>query len=36
MRDEAAIGELVARYQLDIDCTAIPTLAERHNLRLGQ
>lgn len=34
-RDEAAIGEVVARYQLDIDFTTIPTLAERHNLRLG-
>jgi hypothetical protein len=34
-RDEAAIGEVVARYQLDIDFTTVPTLAERHNLRLG-
>jgi hypothetical protein len=34
-RDEAAIGEVVARYQLDIDFTTIPTLAERHHLRLG-
>jgi hypothetical protein len=32
---EAAIGEVVARYQLDIDFTTIPTLAERHHLRLG-
>jgi Cupin domain len=35
-RDEAAIGEVVARYRLDIDFTTIPTLAQRHNLRLGQ
>jgi mannose-6-phosphate isomerase-like protein (cupin superfamily) len=34
-RDEAAIGEVVARYQLDIDFATIPTLAERHNLRLA-
>jgi mannose-6-phosphate isomerase-like protein (cupin superfamily) len=34
-RDEAAIGEVVARYRLDIDFTTIPTLAERHHLRLG-
>jgi mannose-6-phosphate isomerase-like protein (cupin superfamily) len=34
-RDETAIGEVVARYGLDIDFTTIPTLAERHNLRLG-
>jgi len=34
-RDQAAIGEVVARYQLDIDFTTIPTLAEQHNLRLG-
>lgn len=34
-RDEAAIGEVAARYQLDIDFTTVPTLAERHNLRLG-
>jgi quercetin dioxygenase-like cupin family protein len=34
-RDETAIGQIVARYQLDIDFTTIPTLAERHNLRLG-
>jgi len=26
---------VVARYQLDIDFTTIPTLAEQHNLRLG-
>ena len=34
-RDQAAIGQVVARYQLDIDFTTIPTLAERHHLRLG-
>jgi quercetin dioxygenase-like cupin family protein len=34
-RDEAAIGEVVARYQLDIDFDTIPVLAERHHLRLG-
>ena len=34
-RDENAIGEVVARYQLDIDFTSVPTLAERHNLRVG-
>jgi quercetin dioxygenase-like cupin family protein len=34
-RDEAAIGEVVARHQLDIDFTTVPILAERHNLRLG-
>jgi mannose-6-phosphate isomerase-like protein (cupin superfamily) len=34
-RDEAAIAEVVARYQLDIDFATIPTLAERHNLRLA-
>jgi Cupin domain len=34
-RDEAAIGEIVARFRLDIDFATIPILAERHNLRLG-
>jgi quercetin dioxygenase-like cupin family protein len=34
-RDEAAIGEVVARYELEIDFGTIPTLAERHGLRLG-
>jgi quercetin dioxygenase-like cupin family protein len=34
-RDEAAIGEVVARYELDIDFSTIPILAERHGLRLG-
>ena len=33
--DEAAIAEVVGRYQLDIDFATIPTLAERHNLRLA-
>jgi quercetin dioxygenase-like cupin family protein len=33
-RDEAAIGEVVARYKLDIDFGTIPVLAERHGLRL--
>jgi quercetin dioxygenase-like cupin family protein len=35
VRDEAAIGEVVARYQLDIDFATIAALAERHNLRLA-
>ena len=34
-RDEAALGEVVARYELDIDFDTIPVLAERHGLRLG-
>jgi mannose-6-phosphate isomerase-like protein (cupin superfamily) len=34
-RDDAAIGEVVARYRLDIDFTTVPILAERHHLRLG-
>lgn len=34
-RDEAAIGKVVARYELDIDFATIPVLAERHALRLG-
>lgn len=34
-RDEAAIGEVVARHDLDIDFGTIPILAERHGLRLG-
>jgi quercetin dioxygenase-like cupin family protein len=32
--DEAAIGEVVARYDLDIDFGTIPVLAERHGLRM--
>jgi quercetin dioxygenase-like cupin family protein len=34
-RDQAAIGELVARYHLDIDFATIPLLAEQHNLQLA-
>ena len=34
VRDEAAIGEVVARDDLDIDFGTIPVLAERHGLRL--
>ena len=34
-RDEAAIGEVVKRYELDIDFDTIPTLGEKHGLRLG-
>lgn len=34
-RDEAAIGEVVARYKLDIDFATIPILAKRHDLQLG-
>jgi quercetin dioxygenase-like cupin family protein len=34
-RDEAAIGEVVSRYELEIDFDTIPVLAERHGLRLG-
>ena len=34
-RDDAAIGDVVSRYELDIDFDSIPTLAERHDLRLG-
>jgi len=33
--DAAAIGEVVARYELEIDFDTIPVLAERHGLRLG-
>jgi mannose-6-phosphate isomerase-like protein (cupin superfamily) len=32
-RDDAAIGAVVARYDLDIDFGSIPVLAERHGLR---
>ena len=35
-RDEEAIGEVVRRYELEIDFSTIPLLAERHGLRLGQ
>ncbi len=34
-RDEAAIGQVVAKYDLEIDFATIPLLAERHGLRLG-
>jgi quercetin dioxygenase-like cupin family protein len=34
-RDEAALGEVVGRYQLDIDFDTIPELAKRHGLKLG-
>jgi quercetin dioxygenase-like cupin family protein len=34
-RDEAALGEVVARYGLEIDFDSIPLLAERHGLRVG-
>lgn len=34
-RDEAAIGAVVARYQLEIDFDTIPVLAEEHGLRLS-
>lgn len=34
-RDEVAIGEVVARYDLDIDFGTIPILAARHGLRLA-
>jgi oxalate decarboxylase/phosphoglucose isomerase-like protein (cupin superfamily) len=33
-QDEAAIGEVVDRYELDIDFGTIPVLAQRHGLRL--
>ena len=32
-RDEAAIGAVVARHQLDIDFATVPALIERHGLR---
>jgi quercetin dioxygenase-like cupin family protein len=32
--DDQAIGEVVNRYQLDIDFSTIPLLAESHGLRL--
>lgn len=35
-RDEEAIGDVVRRYELEIDFSTIPILAERHGLRLGQ
>jgi quercetin dioxygenase-like cupin family protein len=33
--DEAAIGEVVARYALEIDFATIPALAERHGLTVA-
>ena len=33
--EQAAIDQVLAPYQLDIDLTTIPTLAEQHHLRLG-
>jgi hypothetical protein len=33
--DEAAIGAVLARYELDLDFSTIPVLAERHELRLA-
>jgi hypothetical protein len=32
--DEQALGEVLGRYELDMDFGSIPTLAERHGLRL--
>lgn len=32
--DEAALGEVLARYELDLDFDTIPVLAERHGLWL--
>jgi len=34
-RDEAAIADILGRYALDLDFATIPTLAERHGLRVG-
>ena len=34
-RDEAAIGEVVRSYELDIDFSTVPILAKRHGLQLG-
>ena len=34
-RDDTAIGDVVGRYQLDIDFESIPVLAERHGLATG-
>ena len=33
-QNEAAIGEVVAKYDLDLDMSTIPELAARHGLRL--
>jgi quercetin dioxygenase-like cupin family protein len=35
VRDEQAIADVVARYELDIDFDSIPQLAERHGLQLA-
>jgi mannose-6-phosphate isomerase-like protein (cupin superfamily) len=32
-RDEAAVGEVIRRYELEIDFETIPVLAERHGLQ---
>jgi mannose-6-phosphate isomerase-like protein (cupin superfamily) len=32
--DEAAIGQVLGRYELDLDFGTIPALAERHGLRI--
>lgn len=34
-RDEAAIGSVLARYELDIDFGTVPVLADRHGLTLA-
>jgi hypothetical protein len=34
-REDGAIGEVVARYRLDIDFSTIPLLAEQHGLALA-
>jgi quercetin dioxygenase-like cupin family protein len=34
-RDESALEEVVAKYELEMDFESIPVLAERHGLRLG-
>jgi mannose-6-phosphate isomerase-like protein (cupin superfamily) len=34
--DEAGVQEVVARYELEIDFSTIPVLAERHGLRVEQ
>jgi quercetin dioxygenase-like cupin family protein len=34
-RDEVAIGDVVRRYELEIDFDTIPVLADRHGLRLA-
>jgi quercetin dioxygenase-like cupin family protein len=34
-RDEAALGEVLARYELDLDFSTAPFLAERYGLSFG-